>query len=279
MVHIPHPPDHPVDTSRPRRIVRFKRPVSYQNITPEQFAGVVSSVPDNGDGIHTTAALEYLDPAEEVYQEPQSDPHGGPYIHPVDTLPGIMELSYGDVQPDPFVGYANPVDSLPGIVEQQMQPGLLEGYVDPKVIFPGILKQQTQPNPVLGNIHPVDTLPGILDKHGQPNPVFGPNHPVDTLPGIDNQPPDNGYNAHDLPFVALSSLKQDIYGEGFAGYPEIRLTGQLGSYGEARHQSKGRLAPIPSVILKNDRPRKSTQKQRPTNTSRKLISINCSVNV
>ena len=261
LVHIPHPPDHPVDMSRPRRIVRFKRPVSFQNITPEQFVNMATSVLDNCDGIQPAAGLEYLDPVEELYREPQSDPYSDPYVHPVDTLPMMMDLSYGDVQPSSFVGYTHPVDSFPGIVEQQMQP-----------------------DPVLGHRHPVYKLPGILDLQVQPNPVFGHAHQVDTLPGIDNQPPDNGYYGQSLPFVGLGSLKQDFYGEVFAGYPEIRRTGQLGSYGEAGQQShKGKLAPIPSVTPKdpkiNNRPRKSTPKQRPKNANRKLISINSCVNI
>uniref|UniRef100_K1PLL4 Uncharacterized protein n=1 Tax=Magallana gigas TaxID=29159 RepID=K1PLL4_MAGGI len=120
--HIPHPPDTPLDPSKPRRIVRIRQEMFYQSLGPEKIAEIVNMVTGNQGGLgylQQPGENDYLS-SEQQYGYINPDPFSG-YIHPADTLPGVMdsnqEMGFS------FPGYIHPADTLPEMMDTNQDMG------------------------------------------------------------------------------------------------------------------------------------------------------------
>ncbi|XP_052684337.1 uncharacterized protein LOC128164499 [Crassostrea angulata] len=302
LAHIPRPPDNPLDPSKPRRIVRIKQDMFSQSLGPEKIAEIVSMVTGNQEGfgyLQQTGKSDYLN-GEEQYGYINPDPFSG-YIHPADTLPGVIDPNQEVGFFDNFPGYIHPADTLPGVMNSDQEMGyFFPGYIHPADTMPGVMNSdQEMGYSFPGYIHPADTLPGVMNSDKEMEYSFpGFIHPADTLPGMMETGQDMKYSC-EVP--GMNSFRSEISSDSLGGFPQIRCTTvtkpeDTSGYVKPRTE-KDSLVANPLVLPKPQRQifkcaspeqfkslrqrstTKSTHKQRSKNTNQKLLSINSNVTI
>lgn len=286
LAHIPRPSDTPLDHSKPRRIVRIKQEMFYQSLGPKKIAEILIMVTGNQERlgyIQQPGEKNYLSSEQQCgFINPNS--FSG-FIHPADTLHGVIDPNQEIEYSNNFLGYINTADTLPGVIDPNQEIGYFDnfhGYIHPADTLPGVIDPNQQivySENFPGYIHPADTLPGVINPNqdiGYSNNFPGYIHPGDTLPGVIDSNQEMKYSfpgyihpADTLPEMMdtyqnmgypcqvprQNSFKPEISSDSLGGFPQSKRTtpeAMLG-YAKPKNTVKDSLFANPLILPKPQR--------------------------